>query len=806
MALLPSGSPNRPVELLHIETSAFNLYLQGKPFHPTVEALQLHRADATSWVETSFHAQSLTNRLEIHSVQLYSPEARQLLPWQPGEGCAPIFYETQAYELIIEMETGRRLTFYHENIRMREAVLPKGSRLLSGMLNFQNEVGLSELELREHGVPVFRLQLEVFPSKMDYKRDYQAILAEVNSQIYNLSFDFLRKTYHMTGLRETKSQSLTEFWVIVQQIFDQLKMTVDRLQASPHHQLKTEHRLVDAARVKKAGRANTAYLAKRPHLLAADSQGILKLGEQRYSPSHALESKRHIHYDTLENRFVRWVLIRVGRKLRALKLELLRKGAPDPELLRRLERMSAELQRLLRFDFLQVGEMRQMTVSLVLQLAPGYREVYKYYLMLMKGLAIHGDLFRLSMKDLAQLYEYWCFLKIHELLARKYRLVRQDIIRVNRSGLFVTLDKSKSARMVYQHPHNGEEFTLYYNALPSGDKSRTIGQKPDNVLTLKKRDSSVEYKYIFDAKYRINPAYTHTPYQMAYLTPGPQEDDINTMHRYRDAIVAESRDDQREYERTMFGAYVLFPYSNETEYREHRFYKSIELVNVGALPFLPGSTALMEQFLDEIIIDSPEKAYERSTRPRGTEGYYRDRLSAGNMLIGSLSDAQQLQDLLRVRFYHVPLKQFKSHAVLGNLEYVGVYQSAKKFGPEQPGINWYGRIIDWQVLPRQEIREIPSRRGATSELYVKLIVEQWIKRENPIVPGGHGVRSTMLSSKYMFDRAHEVAELKLETEEQLKEWREVRRKGKPIVRWDRHHLDDATQLLDLNYSTENVGD
>ena len=58
-----------------------------------------------------------------------------------------------------------------------------------------------------------------------------------------------------------------------------------------------------------------------------------------------------------------------------------------------------------------------MSATLVMQMAPGYREVYKYYLMLLKGLAIQDDLFQLSLKDLATLYEYWCFLKIHQLLS-----------------------------------------------------------------------------------------------------------------------------------------------------------------------------------------------------------------------------------------------------------------------------------------------------------------------------------------------------------------------------------------------------
>ncbi|MDG0792251.1 restriction endonuclease-like protein [Cohnella ginsengisoli] len=646
------------------------------------------------------------------------------------------------------------------------------------------------------------------PSKMDYRRDYEVIMQEVNGQIYNLSFDFLRKTYQLTGLKETRNQSLTEFFVIVQHVFQQLVQTVERMQSAPHHRMRMENRLVDAARVKKAGRENIAFLAKRSHYLARDDRrGILSIEEQRYSPTHVLETKRHVDYDTMENRFVRWVLLRVQNRLRSLKLLLNKKDrAPDPVLMGKLDRMQSDLQRLLKLDFLRVGEMRQMTVSLVLQMAPGYRDVYRYYLMLLKGLSIQDDLFRLSMKDLAQLYEYWCFLKIHELLSRKYDLVSQDVVKLNRSGLFVTLDRTRASRLVYRNPKNGEIFTLFYNALPAGDRSATVAQRPDNVLTLKKQDASVEYKYIFDAKYRINPAYEGTPYRQTYKTPGPQEDDINTMHRYRDAIVYANPhvQGQVEVERTMFGAYVLFPYPNEEEYREHHFYKSIELVNVGALPFLPSATSLMEKFLDELILDSPEKAYERSTRPRGTQSYYKDKLSGKNVLVGSLRRAEQLQDALKYGFYHVPLSRFAKHGDLANLEYVAIYQSNALFGREAAGIHILGRIQSWSVLPRDQITEIPLRPGASpSELYAKLVVEKWQRKKQPIMPGGHGVQSVLLTSEYMFQRAVEIAELRLETEEQLRDWREKRRLGKVDVKWDQVDVDKAMRLEWLELGDEN---
>ena len=798
MASPPTGSPNQTVELLRIESNWFQLYLQGKPYHPTVETLQLHRQES-SWVEARLLPQSLTADLEIQAIERFSPEAGRLTRWEPGEVCPPLFYESQTYELVIELEEDFPLTFYHDHVSLRDSVLLKGKRLLTGLLNFQSEVGYTELELRLHGEPVFRLQLEIFPSKMDYRKDYEAILRDVNEQIYNLSFDFLRKTYNLTGLKETSNQSLTEFFVILQTQFQQLVHHIERIVQAPHHRLRVENRVVDSSRVKKAGRSNIAFLSKHPHMLApTEGQGLFRTQNKGYVPTHVLETKRQVDYDTPENRFVRWVLLRIQQRLKSMRQLLSKKDrAPDPVLQAKLNRMQAELQRLLKFDFLRVGDMSQLTISLVMQMAPGYREVYRSYLILMKGLSIQNDLLKLSLKDVAQLYEYWCFLKIHDLLSRKYELVKQNAIKLNRGGLFVTLDRTQSARMVYRNPSNGEEFTLYYNALPSGDRSQTVSQRPDNVLTLKKQDSRLEYKYIFDAKYKINPAYEGTPYKRDFGTPGPQEDDINTMHRYRDAIVYESSGDRRQFERTMFGAYVLFPYSNEEEYREHPFYRSIELVNVGALPFLPSSTSLVEKFLDDLILDSPEKAFERATQPSGSKDYYAVQLAGKTVLVGSLSHKDQLSELREHRFYHVPLRQFANHADLAKLKVVAIYQSIDKFGRQDAGVYLYGRIKAWSVLPRDQIVEIPSRRKATAELYVKFDVEEWLPRSKPILPGGHGIKNVLLTSEHIFNRAEEIAELRLDSDDELREWREKRRRGKVRVSWDDYHLDRANQLNGL---------
>ena len=432
-----------------METDLFDLYISGRPFHPTVEALNLHRDESEAVISAALEVIPAPSGLQLFMVKVFSPEHLGLVDLGE-EPVYPCFYETQAYEIVIQKKTDKSVEFYHESILLRRAVKPLGNDLLSGVLNFGNEVGYTDLEVRVGGKSALNIRLEIFPSKMDYKRDYQMILKDVNEQVYNLAFDFLRKTYNLTGLKETKHQSLTEFFAILSQVFRQLTATVDRIQAVPHHHLTKVNTVMDANRVKKAGRENLKFLARNPHFLTKDvNNGFIRIDTDYYCPVRLIESKRKINYDTQENRFLRWMLTAIKQKLRKLKVRLGQlERANDPVLLRRLDSMEPQLGCLLKADFLaDVGEMRQMSVSLVLQMAPGYRDVYRIYLILMKGLSIQGDLFRLSLKDLAQLYEYWCFLKLNSLLKKKYELLRQDIIRMQRGGLFVTLDQSQKAKI-----------------------------------------------------------------------------------------------------------------------------------------------------------------------------------------------------------------------------------------------------------------------------------------------------------------------------------------------------------------------
>ena len=169
----------------------------------------------------------------------------------------------------------------------------------------------------------------------------------------------------------------------------------------------------------------------------------------------------------------------------------------------------------LRTSFLKEVESdySNTSISLVFNMASGYREIYKYYLMLQKGLSINSNIFSLSMKELSLLYEYWCFIKINSLLRKRYKLISSDFITVNREGIFVSLKKGVTSTLVYENPKTKETFKVCYNSFKSNkasnsdsrnEGSKTITQKPDNLLAIDKLGSEKAYEFVFDAKYKID--------------------------------------------------------------------------------------------------------------------------------------------------------------------------------------------------------------------------------------------------------------------------------------------------------------
>src|SRR5699024_11193598 len=133
-------------------------------------------------------------------------------------------------------------------------------------------------------------------------------------------------------------------------------------------------------------------------------------------------------------------------KLNVLQLAIKRqnrrfKQEDDIKLLEQIKEMRDRLEKkIIKQVWMRIGKHDRSVVSLVIQMASNYRDAFQIFLTVSKGLALQGKIYQMSVKDVATLYEYWTFLKMGQILGRHYQLISQDIVNVNRKGLFVTLD------------------------------------------------------------------------------------------------------------------------------------------------------------------------------------------------------------------------------------------------------------------------------------------------------------------------------------------------------------------------------
>lgn len=761
MALLPTGSN----KLLEIRTSAIDFVIKAKRVQTA----------ATNAPEQSSSVAVMAYDLENVNVLGQSadfPESVSSIKSVYTFQTVPLFFEQTDYELVISSRDGEVLTFWNENYQIRDRIGPViegNNTLLTGMINFGNSAGYSDLEISADGKKKLVVRIEVYPSKISYKEDYQIMMADISEMVYGAVIDFMQKTYQEFSVGNQQSTVPAIFFQILSAIFEKYIKAVRRILSVPNHKLITEHEVVPEYKAKKIDRRSGKWLLKHPQ--------YIRFEKEQMNISRVLTVKKNITYDTIENRFVKFIIQATIKRLQDFIVRYKRSiSHTEDHILNSSENMIRSLQQLLSGGFLSsVGNYdANQSMSLVFDMAPGYRELYKYYLMLQRGLAVHGDIFKMSVKDTAQLYEYWCFIKLFSILKKEYSLISPDIIRADHNGITVQLVKGKKSQVVFINPKTGERITLIYN--PGESQTQTVNQRPDNVLELEKKGSEVSYKYVFDAKYRIetNPANPYYPDN----NPGPKVDDINTMHRYRDSIVYENKLSRFTFEKTMFGAYVLFPYDQEEIYRHHRFYKSIETVNIGGLPFLPGATHLVEKLVGELVSDSSESAFERTTLPRGIE----EKLAVvdwgkRDVLIGTFRSKKQFEVCYEKKFYYIPRRQIPDEKL--PIHYVALYQTKNKFGVDA-GIHYYGEVLRMALVRRSSIKDVPLTRNNGDELYYLMTVREWKYLSKPISPKEKGF-DVEYTNLFLLQHTEFVQELLIKNEEQYRFYMELKRNANSAI-------------------------
>lgn len=448
----------------------------------------------------------------------------------------------------------------------------QNNQILFGHLNYGNDIGRAEFnldyKLKNGEVKHSNLCYDVLSIKLDYHKDLKKIIDDIEKEYRMLSIDFLRKTYYTFDIDATGETPDIIWWNLFKDIQTDFIQAVKSIVDRPRNRLIQEEIYLRADKLKRL----------TPQL-------EIQLTEHCKNPAHLYRTERPIaSIDTMENRFLKYCIIFITEKFSDLKYRIFNsyKQLTD-KYIADLNQQQEELQRLVHHPFFRtVGEFRGFAQeSLILKQATGYSEVYHDWIILSCGYDLKEGANKLELKDIAKLYEIWCFIElkniVKELLGNE---VETNYSKRPEKKFITQLGKGKLSRVIFSK-HNIELAEICYNPKSNVGKeqqstiipcttSYTVPQQPDIILQLTRRDikQGIKLTYLFDAKYRIGDTEDNVD--------TPPDDAINQMHRYRDAIYYID-EHTKQLKKEVIGGYILFPGNGEdSAVEEMNFYKSIE--------------------------------------------------------------------------------------------------------------------------------------------------------------------------------------------------------------------------------------
>lgn len=545
--------------------------------------------------------------------------------------------------------------------------------ILAGFINYKNEIGRSEIQIIykvDKETRTFRFGFEVLSTKLDYHEHWRTIVEDIEREYRMLSLDYMRRTFHGFSPDQNGEHPDIVWWSVFegeqQKFIKACKSIIDR----PRHRLHGEEVYLRADKLKQI-----------PNNIEN------RLAEHRKEPAYLYRVEQHIlSNDTQENRFLKFALHQISKRYEDLRQCIEAVKTASGTMKAAMLATSETLKRLQHHPFFRtIGRFKGISQeSIVLQKATGYSQVYRTWNLLRRAYSLNDGLYRLRTKDIATLYEIWCFIEVSHIVKTQLHLDDEDVEHRNRmemNGIFSwELGKGEHSRILFRK--DGVELAeLVYNP-KNADKEKdnvgmkglvvpTVPQKPDIVLQLTKNDlqQGMKMTYLFDAKYRIDGKDKGVDV--------PPEDAINQMHRYRDAIYYKDYD-ANALKKEVIGGYILFPGDGEpNDVAVSKFYKTIKEVNIGAFPLRPKDVEnrkLLEKFIDELI---HTKSYETIAHVIPQKGAY---VEVGNrVLIGLVKEDNRLfqafMDGTATLYYSG--KQFPTTIALQDLHFFMPYIKGK---------------------------------------------------------------------------------------------------------------------------------
>lgn len=475
----------------------------------------------------------------------------------------------------------------------------EGITHVSGRIHFRSFAGVIHFGFDEN-VSTDILEVEVISFKLDYEKDFRALLSELAEKHTELILQLDQPTEIALKMKQAEDISKQVLLLHLRKLMEQdrLPLAIETILSNPHSKTSHEVNWDDPSQI---SRIDPLELQQNFMDASWSIGGYLANWSNGFSPDTLPEDQTISTYDTKENRFVKFCLEELELLVFQLKSELSSRYEPSHFF---LESCEQTLERYLQHPFFrEVGAFTHINNSMVLQKRNGYNNLLEYMQQFDMGIQLESEIGEFDtlngdLRPIHLLYEYWCFFQLVDIMERiceqSSEVASQLIQRVER-GFVLRLKHNVECNIPFTY--HGITISLYYNR----DFNRMILQEwngsydgglyhPDFSLKLVVGEA-VHWLH-FDAKYKID----HNKLRSMLseddeLVGSYKRNDIHTAHAYKDAILG-SR-----------GVYILYPDQiilNDDLFfiRQPESGYPYLIPSIGAFPLRPGE--IRDKQLNEI--------------------------------------------------------------------------------------------------------------------------------------------------------------------------------------------------------------
>lgn len=644
----------------------------------------------------------------FETAYLFSDKVRKFEIWQPDSKKMevadiysvkhPVFFENIIYTVSIDFHedvVSASIRSRLKNVAIRVRTTRGDTQFGSGDLVFINEPGEFDLiidyVLKTEARSIL-FQFTIFSSKLDTKRDHPEMVKQIEGIYPRLAIDYLKRTYHHFGLQGVGDSEIL-WWTIFGNIFRSMLSNLKVIVNHPYRSISTGKGVKRSDKIRKA----KGRLADKLSLFEGDPRKFFGV------------DTKVLTEDNYENRFIKYILSDVLLHYERI-YKLILKDSSN-ERMGKAYRIQLEFaEKAIRFlltgpAFRSVSVLREKRrFSPVLVNRPGYAELIKDWEALKMGFELQEGLYEIELKDIAYLYQIWCFFGLTELVQHITGVPPQvmKMPKIKDRTFRLTPDKNMHSRLVFQCADN-INIELYqelrYTSNFDADDAGTFDGSlcPDIIFRIGKRDQprNLYLTYLFDAKYRLAES---DRYDKLEKMDVPVKDDLSQMREYKEAIHHKRKKGSGyEHSKEIMGAYVLFPGMGKAADYD-RYYREVILnTNVGGFPFLPGNMTgqnLLERHLRYIITEDSAKLLEKVPPQKGR--MYRSSEAFVYVDLVLASDWPLHEALITGTATSYVCRKFDQIVATGKVRYFAPYVEGR-------GIPCYYEITAYSIMPRKKV-------------------------------------------------------------------------------------------------------